>query len=242
MARTALELVNHVEHAAEGDLDPRLDPLRIVNDAGRYLCAMHEWTWLERPPANLSFVADTDYVVLPTDFNQMISVEPTSSIVIQVFMTTISTLLKLRADQVTSVFDYTVALEYPTQSATTARPGSARLAVYPTPGSNDSNVLKLFYKAGWIELDGNADVPNTPEDCDSLLIEIIRQMTLGYTASKAGGDSVRKRIEGLRESELFKTFARRYGADSWDLGQMQGGIVNRGPYPIYRPHSTIART
>lgn len=46
--------IRHIEHTLGGDLSPSLDPLQLINQAGQFLCSMHDWRWLEVTEAKLN--------------------------------------------------------------------------------------------------------------------------------------------------------------------------------------------
>lgn len=228
-----------VEHAAGGSTPPTIDPTEIVNEAGRYLVAMHSWSFLNRPVADLNFVANQAYVSLPTDFGRLVHVDAASTLDNHVTVTTLDVVQYLRASPVDDPFNYHVALEYATQSSATAAQAVPRLAIYPTPGSNATAALKLVYQAGWTELSANTSVANIPIEFDPLLVQLVRAIAMGYLNESDGERSVVARIDAIEGSEMVRRLKSNDGMKQPSLGPMTGGIAQGSSRVVYRPHSFI---
>lgn len=58
MVLTVQSALSQIEHSLGGSLSSELDAIGILNEAGQYMAAMHDWMWLDRPPAGLDFRAE----------------------------------------------------------------------------------------------------------------------------------------------------------------------------------------
>ena len=58
MVLTVQSALSQIEHSLGGSLSAELDAIGILNEAGQYMATMHDWMWLDRPPASLDFRAD----------------------------------------------------------------------------------------------------------------------------------------------------------------------------------------
>lgn len=233
---TYASLLDQAEHAAGAPLDPRLDD--VVNQAGRYMCAMNPWAFLERPPVELDFVANQNYVLLPDDFDQLVSLDVPVGIQTSVILTSIARILNLRANTWTEPFNYYVALEYPAQESVDEPPPKARLAIFPTPGTTESGGLHLQYRAGWVDLVDMDDAANTPAKFDALLVQIVRAFALGYSDERRGPGSVAQRLEPIESSTMVRRLKENDSLDQQNLGRMDGGMLTDGP-GVFRPFRSI---
>lgn len=230
MPLTLLQLQEHVEAVVGASTDARLSVNQIINEAGRLLFNMHPWTWRRRPPARLSLVADQSYVALPSDFGfgELIEVTLIDTTGFDINVVTLSDIEKLRSWTVTDTTHfYYVAVAFPTQSATTSAPGTARLEIYPTPATNQSNVIGCVYRAGWVELSAATAVPNIPTAFDHLLLRLVRAMAVYYKTENYDG------VEKILTSQSVAHMKMADARTQADLGRMQGGQLHdsTGQYP-----------
>lgn len=239
MAKPLRYYIGVAEQAAGRRLDARTDSVEVVNDAGHHLVAMHSWPWLERPSVALDFVADQNYVTLPSDFSQLIGrgIVGVRTTRVAVTFTTLPD-LELRRQATESVDDnYYVALEYATQANTASNPAGARLAVWPTPSANSTGALQCSYRAGWIRLDDAEDVPNVPANVEYLLVEIVRAFARSFVA-EPGKDQLQEDLVRIEKGPIASRLRAHYGSAQNDLGMMTGGIVEQFQ-PLIRNYTSI---
>lgn len=238
MAKTAQYYLGQIRAASGGRIDDRTDGFELLNDAGHYLTNMHDWGWLARPPANLNFVASQEYVTLPSDFGNMLSIEVPNSLQTTVQEETLERILYLRGSSLNDPFRYHVAVVFPTQTSVTVAPGNPRLEIWPTPGSNESNALRISYRAGWTVLTAVNSVPNIPVDVEPLFIQIVRAF-----GAAAGNPSINLNdlLTKIEMGPITRGLKSNYGVVQGSLGMTQAGIVQLSQNYIYRPHTTITK-
>lgn len=61
MVLTVLDCRNEIEDALGGPMGQARSPVRLVNRAGRFLCSVHPWKFLERPQAKLNLRAQVSF-------------------------------------------------------------------------------------------------------------------------------------------------------------------------------------
>lgn len=240
MAKTLAYYIDQAEAANGGRFDDRTDPIELVNDAGQYMLSMADWKFLERPPASLNFVAATNYIVLPTDFGQMIRVEVPNALQNTVEMSTLQEIEYLRGSPLNDPFRYVVAVEYATQTNDETIGGTARLAIWPTPAANATAALRLIYRGGWVTLTDQDKIPNIPLDVEGLLVQVVRAYGRASGNKAIVLDDLLRKIEA---GPIFQNLVSSYGTVQLSLGQMSGGAVQvgrGGSYP-YRPFRSITR-
>jgi hypothetical protein len=222
MAVTYDELLNHVGLMIGESPDGRIKPYRIINDAGQYLMAMHTWHWRHRPPVGLSFVQDQQHVDLPVDFGfgDIISLSTTDNVTYGVTLSTIGDVEFKRSTTILSPSFYFVAISYPTQSDTTSGGQMARLEVYPTPTADDTDALKMNYRAGWTLMGPKNDAAaNIPPLFDHLLVQLVRAFAYYYETND------RSMIESIEDSIQLQRLKGSDNNTQGNLGLMQGGIL-----------------
>jgi hypothetical protein len=230
------DYINIAEQAAKGRWDPRLDATHMVNHAGRHLVSMHEWSWMQRPPAHLDLVADQAWVALPSDFAQLISVDAPNQLESSAVIVTLDVLQSQR-----TLFDPTlnvwVAIEYPPAASNTAVNPPPRLAIWPTPTANVTGGIIVTYRAGWRDLVTMSDRPAIPSDMEPLFVQVVRSVVLGQLDKD---DTTVKRLDAIGESSMLEAAKRRHGMSVPTLGQMGSGhprIFNE-----WRPYDVAIRS
>lgn len=186
MALTLTNLRAVVTHALGGG-DPAViitsaDATRdqYINEAGRYLCTMHQWKFLERPPTTLDFTISTAYVALPSDFMELVAYAYSTALTSAFALTTPQSLALMRASNIAATGSYYGAIVQPTQVNVTTAPPVPRLELYPTPAASVTGALSIWYRAGWTELTNAANYPNIPLWAETLLITLVRNFARGY--------------------------------------------------------------
>jgi hypothetical protein len=209
---------------------------QIVNEAGRFLCTMHQWKFLERPPTSLDFTAATAYVPLPSDFMELIAYSYSSALTSAFQLTTFQSLAMLRAANLNATAVYYGCIVQPTQVNTTTAPPIARLELYPTPASTITAALNVWYRAGWTEFAGGGAttvIANIPTWAETLLITLIRAFARGYEE-----DRLEELVSEVAGGPVFQMAKDRDGLIQPDYGQlnMQRGFTTAE----YRfPYSTV---
>lgn len=98
----AHDAVRHIQHTLSTDEIPAVGAMRIINDAGEFLCNTREWKWLETGRTQLDFRADEDYVWLPRDFRDLLAYDITEGLTQGLSLTTFQYLTELRTSAITT--------------------------------------------------------------------------------------------------------------------------------------------
>lgn len=193
MALTITKLRNRIALALGGSVSSKIDQDDIVNEAGRLLCTMHPWKFLERAPATVNFVSGQAYVAMPTDFGTLINVEYNADALNRFTLATFDEIAALRAENITPPAEYFGAIVHPSQVNATTAPAVPRIELAPTPTANITDALSIWYRSCWTEMtysSGN-EVPNVPDYVHSLLSELVAAVAMGYNERDAGSMSMR---------------------------------------------------
>ncbi len=178
IAKEAIGHVAHVLHSQEGaSVASQLTELGILNEAGEFLVSMHSWDWLVRPSAAMSTVASQSYVALPSNLASIVSIEATDSYNNAVQLTSLDHLLALRTDTSAAAgwLRYAAVL-WAEDSSGIPQP---RLELWPTPGTSESGVFSVIYRAGWTALTQDNDTIRIPSWMHGLYISIVRAIASG---------------------------------------------------------------
>lgn len=235
MAFALKHYVNIVEYVSGGSTDARLDPIDIVNQAGQTLFALHQWEFLNRPVAILSTVAGQDYVTMPDDVSDVISVEPYSRVTESVTMVSMSRINALRASILNEYLRWYAAVEFPDAVNVSTAVAGPRLAFWPTPSTTQANAFRLNYRAGWRDLVGLSDIPVTPVWMEPMLTECVRLVARAMINPQG---SVDNELAPMINGPRFLMAKRRDGSTQMNLGVSTGGIL-QSENTEYRPFDEI---
>jgi hypothetical protein len=236
MPKTAADYIADMKHALGGDPDSRLNLYAVLNEAIEYLFNCHAWKWRKRPPVNLSFTATQEYITLPADFGEIVSIEVKSNFMRNVEQTSVSHIMFMRSaiNQNNPSLAVYVALSWPTQTTTTAAPANPRLEIYPTPATTEANVLSIQYRAGAIRIatDASTTVPNIPPKLERALSLLCRAYVLHYEeeTETISYDDFNREIGPHKEAD---------GRTQGYMGQIMNGAARPRRCGIYRPFDSI---
>lgn len=191
----------------------------MVNMAGHHLAAMHPWGWLIRPPAGISLVASQEWAALPSDFGEVVAVRSSDLTGFQ--FVGYEELIELRFQQAAIASGWVAAVVYSPAGGSTP-PDAPRLEVYPTPAANQSNALRIVYRAGWTEVTTGTDALRIPGWMDLLFYEVLRAVVLGIEEHDAGG--VDSRLAQIQGGSVFMAAAKRDGRVNEEAGFLRGGV------------------
>lgn len=224
---TVADCIRHINASLGTKKLDKLTALDILNDAGEYLCTMHSWKWLERGSATLDFVAGQDYVDLPDDFRDVISVVYSQSLSDRFEWVDQERMERVRQG-IEPDWQYIGLIE--NVAPATGGPAVPRLALSPTPGGNITAALTIRYAAGWSQVGRDADVDTTylivPEWCRSLMIRLCRIFAAALGEEDIAG--LEERLEAIESSKYLDRLKERDGAVQPELGVLEGGAVYTG--------------
>ena len=190
------------------------------------------WTYdAPTTPENVtSFVAKlkTDSIALPSDFGNIIDIQPTQGLTNSFNLTDVGFINQLRTNEVAvGNFRYWGAItrghNYDQGLETSVGQGAWRLEIYPTPTATEYNALTMYYRAGWRPVENDTDTINIPQYCESLMRMIVRAFARGYEEDDVA--SMHARLMEIQQSPMFMNARRRDGDMQPTLGQMSGGAV-----------------
>ena len=170
----------------------------------------------------------TDSIALPSDFGNIIDIQPTQGLTNSFNLTDVGFINQLRTNEVAvGNFRYwgasTRGNNYDQGLETSAGQGAWRLEIYPTPTATEYNALTMYYRAGWRPVENDTDTINIPQYCESLMRMIVRAFARGYEEDDVA--SMHARLMEIQQSPMFMNARRRDGDMQPTLGQMSGGAV-----------------
>ena len=226
MPQTLAQLVAQAEQANRGQLDDRTPAEDIVNDAGHFMCGMHQWKFLHRPSLSVDFTAGLSQITMPRDMGRLIGADTDNNYVRTVNVVTMDYINWLRGNVASEFFDYYVALVHPSQAHRQANSPNPVLEVYPTPDSTTTGAIVINYQAGWTTLVDLDDVANVPPEMELLLKEMVRAVTLGMNDDAKGATTTIERLDKIVKSQVFKDAKEADGLRQAKFGRMRGGRVS----------------
>ena len=217
------DLQAEVTHALGGDPAAPHTTTKIVNRAGTHLFSMHQWKFTNRDPWTMQFVADEPRVDLPPDFGRALRMRSNGSTWIHLVGLSELSERDVANYESSSLSAYHGTIIYPADDGT-----KAHVYVTPTPTSDDSDVAKLWYEAGWVPLVSPGDTALVPPQIELLLIDMVREIAKGYEE-----DDMKGRLQAISQSTLYRD-ARR-----WDGSQQPAGVIQNGFWERPDPLNTF---
>lgn len=170
---------------------PRIPIARLADAAGAFLVGAYNWRWAQPPAKLLTVPASADWVALPSDFGQILSVKATG-LNSTVKLTTSGAIDQKRAGIVGTGAAITyVALGY-RRDSTTGVPRPV-LEVWPSASTTRTNLVRMRYRARWIGVQGEAariPLPEWPE-LEMAFVDIVCAYAQGNDEHDTAGRSGR---------------------------------------------------
>jgi len=204
----------------------------IVNDALVHLAAMHPWRWRRGGPFFLDLIKDKNFVVLPSDFGEEVSITRIGSFTVQMLRTTIEQIERLRQSIITNsaIFGIYYAVNTgQTDAEFKVRNGQVPsgptlglsvpvLEIYPTPSSDSLAGMSLIYLRDVPKLVLDLDVPAIPIWMDHAFALLCR--SFAHTVEDDNPNSGASQ----KFDALLPSLKQRDGLGQGRLGVMSGGL------------------
>jgi hypothetical protein len=212
------QAIEHVEHTLDGkSVRPTLE---ILNKAGEYLVGMRPWKWLQGATASVDFVASQSYADLPSGLLRIIAADMADGFVSRLEPVSLQTLLELRVANLGTQSVYYWALSHHQAGSGGGAP-TPRMELWPTPTSNETGAITVFYVSGWATIDDENDQLSIPRWIEGLYIQVLRAYARGWEMEDLG--SLEDRLSVVRGSTLF-----RQAADIDQTFQGTVGVIRNG--------------
>lgn len=195
----------------------------MVNDAGVILHSLHPWEWAKGRIATINLEPDNDLAPLPLDVMDIVSLRRPGTFVRKVQFVSVEQIHNIKGVTQTTTGWYWGAVRWLPVDGDPSEEPRPHLYLHPTPTSPDE--LELIYRSEWPELTKEEDILPMPRWVHPLFTEIFRQMVLGYEEHEGG--TVAARLQGLRESDLFRYIRSRDGSLVPSIGVHTGGAGQR---------------
>jgi len=218
-----------------------------VNQAGNYLFTK-AWRFRERTARPLSLVAGQDWVALPADADDIVSLISKGGLGWRIELTSPDQIELYRNTLSPQVFDsvYYATLSRPWADSGGTTPlvaGSpfpaARLDIYPAPSANYPDAIIMRYRAAWLPVSGetNSVTPDAyimpvPPYVESLLIAYCRAFATAYE-----DEGLTARLVEIDNGPLWNAAAIKDGISQRDYGKLppaRSGQFVSDPYRYRR--------
>lgn len=177
MAITAKQAIRHVEHTLYTS-GSGIDPIEVVNTAGKLLYSMRSWNFRNKGPATLSLTAAQSYIELPANFGELTEIFRTDRGHF-VFRTTLSEVMTYRLQLQGEPSDFWVAVSFEIPAAGLQL--NPRLELYPTPEATVANAFTYLYRTRWVDVtDDDGVLTGVPETVEPLFLRMCRQVARSY--------------------------------------------------------------
>lgn len=215
--------MQHIKHALGGSLIEDIDPITFVNEAGQKLVSMHGWNWMRRPQFTLGQIASQEYISLPPDFGEVITIEYSTGLTSRIMQTSFEIISKYRSLSFASP-GYLMYVAVVSRPDVDGIPVPV-LDVYPTPTTTDPAIAKLYYRARWTDLvsSDQAKIP-IPNWMEPLYIQILRAVAKGYQADDVA--TMSQRLTDVIGGPDWLAAIRSDSNEQTNLGPMRGGWLD----------------
>jgi len=102
-------------------------------------------------------------------------------------------------------------------------PPRPRLDIWPTPTSDATAGIRVYYRSGWSALDGDNDLVGVPDYIESLYLQIVRAFARGYERESEA--DVSERLVAVVRGPLFLAARQRDMESQPTLGPLSNGAV-----------------
>lgn len=186
MAETLTSLQNAVLHSLARTPASTTSTTAIVNDAKEYFCNSHDWRWKDKA-LSLDTVSAQNYIALPSDFEQLISIRSGTSNMLTVMPASLDEIMTLRQLNSGVGGYYYYCVSWTAQASVTSAP-LGRLELYPTPSASTVGVFAGKYRRKIPDLSSGTDAPDIPTYCHSALKQMVRAWAMWVEEQKRDSD------------------------------------------------------
>jgi len=204
----------------------------IINQAGQYLFTK-QWRFRERTARPISLVANQNWVALPGDAEEILTIVAKAGVGWRVETTSPEQIELFRSSLTPALTDsiYYVAISRPWAQVgvtpeTEIVPGSAfpsaRLEIYPTPSASSTDSMILRYRAGWNAVSGETNSTTAdsyqiavPPYVEALLIAYCRAFAISYE-----DEGLAARLLEIDNGPIWNAAAIKDGIAQRDYGRL----------------------
>lgn len=191
----------------------------IVNQAGQYLFT-NAWRFRERTTKYMNLVQDQNYLTLPADCEDILTVMSQPSLGYMIEMITPEHMEALRLIGLTiSGPGITHAVMTRMAPADGAALPDPILDIYPTPTANVENAIAIRYRAKWVDIpygnDGTWVIP-VPGYVEALFISYVRAFAQAYE-----DEGLQERLSAIDNSSMYARVLTKDGMLQRDYGRIR---------------------
>lgn len=227
------KIIAHSVDAAE--LESGLGADHLINRAGVHLITMHQWNWAIKPPVFLPIVSGQDWIEFPEDFRQIVYIQSSqNSTTGGIDLVDLQIILDARdgggfVSVTPARYMAAEAHEWPSGGSGSLGGGEpiTRLEIYPTPQANESNTVRMAYRARWREVPVGASDNyrlTLPQYCEALFEELLRAFARGQ--EEEDNASTDLRLAALEAGTLFKAARREDALRQPTIGPLRNGAAD----------------
>lgn len=205
--------------------------LQIVNLAGQHMVGMRRWKYLEGVEVFVGTVAGQEYLSLPANFSEAVSMVSAND-GIRVVWTTRDRINEYRSSSVASADASCFYVALSTLASSTNTPPTPRLETWPTPASTNASRFRLVYRAGWADLSTDSQYVPIPEWSRALFMELLEAFAKGMHRAEQG--SLGDRLSAVQASPTYQAAIREDESKQTNYGMITGAIPYTGDERYYR--------
>lgn len=203
---TIAQHIDMMKHAVGATPDSRHDLYETFNRAGRYLYNYFGWSWRLKS-ASLTTVANDENVPLPSDFEQLESVQIDGS-TDRIQLVDLPTIHAARTRGLYTGPGYMMHVA-PYTTITTGGVTSRFAILFPIPTSNGVPDIEIWYRRAWpgYTSANNANYPSIPPEFENALIMLARAYAIHLQDQTASFEDQKaiEEIERLKSVDIARS-------------------------------------
>ena len=177
----------------------------------------------------------TSAVALPSDFRELIAINTTSGLLKGVQLTSYNDLIQRRAAGFTSNgFHWGTITHAVDEDGDYTGDVTPRLEIWPTPSSNETGALTIFYRKGWSTRSSHSQQLRIPTYLDSFFLQICRAFARGIEEEDEG--TLNQRLTEATSGPLFLSAIDRDGSIQPHYGALRTGSIH---HPFESPFNNF---
>lgn len=229
MALSVQTCFAHIEDTlGDGELSTEISEIALINAAGQHMTSMHEWRYLKSNQATLSFVANQDFLDLPSDIKAIRAIESTNSLTNGIRLTSLQEVLERRTQSFPGSNYYDAAVIFVNDSTGVPQP---KLALWPTPSADASSAVSLFYDKTWTQVETDSGLIPIPQHLELLYAQVLRAVCRGWIEEDEG--ALDPRLALIEGGPVFKAAKRADGQIQTGHGFPRGGVAGNPVGSLY---------
>ena len=224
------DMQDFAKHAVGGMIATRAGgSIDLCNRAGARFFSMERWSFRQRTPASLAFVAGQDFINMPADFGDVIGAYMSDGVNDGISFVDAMDHMRRRASTITSANHWWATVVRPPTPNRRVALKPPRIDLWPTPQEDNADAVKVSYLSLWPTMVNDTDIVPIPDELEDVMLELVSVFAKGWHHEAKG--TIAQRYQQFRKSDFFIDSVETDGLHQPAYGEIRGGAVeSQAPY------------